>query len=224
MYIHFIRHGQTAYNKGSLHQSPDVPLSACGREQAERVALRLAHFEPKITKLITSDYARAQETAGIIADATGLLPEENLLFQEVRRPSSLHHKHYFGPTSLRASIPMLLNLHKKDWRHSDEENLFDIQDRIEQGVAYLKEIGKEHEHVAVVSHAFILNMFITYMCAAPPDRIVRVRDYVRTLVGTKKLHNASITTLIFNDDENPHTCDWMLTSFNDYDHLEGTCM
>lgn len=219
MYIHFIRHGETEYNRKHLHQTPDVPLSERGQKQIEETALKLAHFDPKITRLITSDMRRARQSAEIIATATGLSVEENALFREVARPSSLYNTHHFGLKSIAASIPMLTHLHNPKWHHSDEENLYDLQERVIEAVAYLKEVGKEHEHVAVVSHAFILNIFITYMCAAPNDRAVRVRDYLAALLGAKKLHNASITTLAFNDDGNDKTCDWLMTTYNDHSHL-----
>ncbi|NCN52191.1 histidine phosphatase family protein [Candidatus Parcubacteria bacterium] len=219
MYIHFIRHGETEYNRKHLHQGLDVPLSLKGRQQIQKTAEKLAGFQPPITKLITSDLARTVESAEIIGRALELTLEPNVLFREVQRPTFLYNKHHFGLGSIQASIPMLTHLHNPHWHYSDEENLSDLQDRVIEAVAYLKEVGKEHEHVAVVSHAFILNIFIKYMCSSPEHRVVRIPDYIATLLGAKKLHNASITTLMFNEDENPNTCDWILTAYNDHDHL-----
>jgi len=214
MTIYFIRHGETLYNRRHIHQGFDVPLSEKGRTQVELTAECLTKLP--ITKLFTSDLVRTKESADIIAERVQLDPEENMLFREVRRPSELFDTKYFGVTTFQVGIPMILHLHDPSWHYSDEENLYDLKDRVKEAVAYLTEVGKEHEHVAVVSHALIIQIFIKYMCMYED---VRIRDYLATLVNAKKLGNASITTIEFNDDNNPQTCDWICTDFNNKDHL-----
>src|SRR5690625_4543857 len=60
-----VRHGQTAWNaSGRVQGASDTPLDAVGREQARRVARRLAS-EP-IAAVYASDLSRAAETARII--------------------------------------------------------------------------------------------------------------------------------------------------------------
>ena len=65
-----IRHGETAWNVDTRIQGHlDIPLSANGRWQAERLAEALRD-EP-ITAIYASDLTRAWETAQYVAQATG---------------------------------------------------------------------------------------------------------------------------------------------------------
>jgi probable phosphoglycerate mutase len=214
MEILLIRHGETEDNKHDVHQTPFVPLSPEGREQARRAGERLKALG--ITKLVTSDLARAKETADIIAAACGIEPELHPIFREVTRPSALYGKSYYHPLSLLIGADMLLHLQNENWHYADEENLYDIRFRVAEAVDYLRELGEENDRVAVVTHAFILNMFIKYMCAY---KGVRIRDYLGTLFVAKRLKNASISTVCWNDDGNPNTCDWLCTDLNNTSHL-----
>ena len=65
-----IRHAETGWNKeGRFQGQTDVPLSNVGREQARALRMRLlAHpelFDPDHTLVVSSDLARAHQTAEI---------------------------------------------------------------------------------------------------------------------------------------------------------------
>ncbi len=64
--LHFVRHGETPFNAERRYQTPDVPLSDLGREQAAAVAETLA-ASTHSSLILASDYERTQETARIIA-------------------------------------------------------------------------------------------------------------------------------------------------------------
>ena len=68
--LHFVRHGETASNAERRFQHPETPLSEKGREQAAAVAETLASLKAEM--ILASDYARAAETASIIAARLGL--------------------------------------------------------------------------------------------------------------------------------------------------------
>ena len=70
MSIILIRHGETAGNANRILQRPDIPLSARGLAQAERVAKRLTG--DGLGAILSSDLTRAAMTAEHIARATGL--------------------------------------------------------------------------------------------------------------------------------------------------------
>jgi len=214
MKIYFVRHGETEYNRKSIHQSPDVPLSKKGVAQIEKTAKALKALGA--TKLITSDLLRAYQSAEIIGEELGLAPELHSAFREVRRPSELFGEKYFSFASAKVAFPILAHLHNRNWHYSDEENLYDLKDRVARAVAQLEAIGKEHEKVVVVSHAFILQIFLRYMCKYKDVRII---DYVKTLIAAKSLGNGSITTVAYNDDGNGNTCDWLCIRRNDRSHL-----
>jgi probable phosphoglycerate mutase len=69
MAIYVIRHGETELNATRVFQRPATPLSERGRRQAEQLAERLAPLG--ISRIVTSDLARAVETARAVAARTG---------------------------------------------------------------------------------------------------------------------------------------------------------
>ncbi len=79
--LYLARHGQTAYNaEGRFQGWNDVPLSAAGREQARALADEVAHVGP--ATLVTSQIARARETADIVGARVGLDPVVDARFAE----------------------------------------------------------------------------------------------------------------------------------------------
>ena len=79
--IVLVRHGQTAWNAvGRAQGHADISLDDTGRRQAESMAAVLAELEPVL--LISSDLARARETAAFLEKATGLTAEEDPRLRE----------------------------------------------------------------------------------------------------------------------------------------------
>lgn len=79
--IYLARHGQTAYNlEGRFQGWGDVPLDQTGREQARQLALAVAEVEP--LQLVSSNIARALETAMIVSELIGLEPQIDPRFAE----------------------------------------------------------------------------------------------------------------------------------------------
>jgi len=74
--LHLVRHGETEWNAERRFQTPEVPLSEVGRSQAAVVSQALAKLLGSRANgevaLLSSDYARTMETAGIISDRLGL--------------------------------------------------------------------------------------------------------------------------------------------------------
>lgn len=79
--IYLARHGQTAYNlEGRFQGWGDVPLDETGRAQARKLALAVAAVEP--VNLVSSNIARALETATIVSELVGLEPQIDPRFAE----------------------------------------------------------------------------------------------------------------------------------------------
>ena len=77
------RHGRTDWNDVNRFQGHiDVPLNDVGREQAASAAVRLASLRPDV--VVSSDLARAADTAQALADLLGL---------PVRRTPQLRETH-----------------------------------------------------------------------------------------------------------------------------------
>ncbi len=76
-----VRHGRTAWNaEGRAQGHADVSLDDMGRAQAEAMADMVADFEPVL--LVTSDLARARETAAFLEKTTGLTAREDRRLRE----------------------------------------------------------------------------------------------------------------------------------------------
>ena len=71
-----MRHGRTAWNaEGRAQGHADISLDDTGRRQAEAMAAVLAELRPAL--LVSSDLARARETAAFLEKATGLTAAED---------------------------------------------------------------------------------------------------------------------------------------------------
>ena len=90
--VYCVRHGQSEDNVAPVFQSPDSPLSAVGRKQAERIAERASKLAFEV--LLASPYRRAQETAAVIGNVTGKALELCELFTERVKPTSVNGKPY----------------------------------------------------------------------------------------------------------------------------------
>src|SRR5690606_22955251 len=98
-HIYLIRHGETRMNKGQRHQGPDEPLTEHGREQV-RSLIEFLKAE-KIDALISSNYARAIETADLVGRALDLPYSIEPSVREFGRPLTLYGRHHFSPASFR---------------------------------------------------------------------------------------------------------------------------
>jgi broad specificity phosphatase PhoE len=80
--ITLVRHGESTWNQSRLIQGHNnaAKLTQIGREQAREVAETLRSLE--FDQLITSDLARAYETASIIGDVLNLAPVADSLLRE----------------------------------------------------------------------------------------------------------------------------------------------
>lgn len=76
-----LRHGRTAWNAERRFQGQaDPPLDEVGRAQAYEVAALIAALQPDL--LVSSDSARAAQTAEIVADVTRLAVRLDARFRE----------------------------------------------------------------------------------------------------------------------------------------------
>lgn len=80
MSIFIVRHGETVQNAARVIQVPATPLSASGREQAERLARRMTGCG--LVRIVSSDLARAAETAQCVSARTGVAIEFDPAWRE----------------------------------------------------------------------------------------------------------------------------------------------
>ncbi|MCA9351711.1 class I tRNA ligase family protein [Patescibacteria group bacterium] len=110
--VYFVRHGESEDNVAQLFGRPDSPLTDLGREQARESGKKLKSEE--ITKIYTSPYPRAIETANIIAKEIGYQGEIAIL-------EDLHEidQGNLAGTPLLPKNERLPNVFKKGESHKD---------------------------------------------------------------------------------------------------------
>lgn len=145
-----IRHGITAWNAQRRFQGhTDTPLSEQGREQARRLAARLAG--ERIDAIVASDLSRALETARAIAAPHGI---------DVRTDARLRESNFGAWEGLTREEAVATGLHLRDSvRTRETERELEIPETLEQVRervgAFVRELLEQTPdgHVAVVAHA-----------------------------------------------------------------------
>ena len=150
-----IRHGETAWNVDTRIQGHlDIPLSANGRWQAERLAEALTD-EP-IQAIYASDLTRAWETAQYLAHATRLQVVADIGLRE-RGFGDFEGKTF-------AEIAVLLPEQSMRWRKRDPlfapaggESLTDLTSRV---LAAVNRLAAAHpgEQIALVAHGGVMDV------------------------------------------------------------------
>ncbi|MHC4789759.1 MAG: histidine phosphatase family protein [Planctomycetota bacterium] len=150
-----IRHAESTWNAvGRWQGQGDPPLSARGRGQARRLSRRLE--EAGIGAVVSSDLARAQQTAATLADALGLplsldprLRERDLGAWTGLGGAEIQTRWPRELARLRAGDPEL--------RPGGGETLGELQARVEQALAALAQQAPA-ERVAVVTHLGVIRL------------------------------------------------------------------
>ena len=75
-----VRHGETDFNAARIIQMPVAALSEQGRSQAALLADRLA--DAGITRIVSSDFPRAADTAAVVSSRTGVAVDHDVLLRE----------------------------------------------------------------------------------------------------------------------------------------------
>ena len=198
--ILLVRHGETDWNaSGRIQGHSDTPLNAAGRQQAQRVAQRLAR-EP-IRALYSSDLSRAFETATIIGVPLGLTVVASPRLRERQ------YGVWEGLTSaeIQARYPeqfAIWRARSTDFAPPQGETRSELLTR---ALAELETIARRHvsEVVVVVTHGGLCYVLINHILGSVDgDR----REFT--------FGNASIHTLEVSGNQ------WSVISVNETAHLE----
>ena len=202
-----IRHGETAWNVDTRIQGQlDIPLSANGRWQAERLASALKN--EAVDAIYASDLARAWETAQYIGRAQGV----DVMKEEGLRERSFGD--FEGKTF--AEIKILLPEQSMRWRTRDPEfvpaggeSLMGLRHRV---VTAAERLAARHpgELIALVGHGGVMD--VLYRAATRLD-IQAPRTWA--------LGNAAINRLLWTP-EGFTLVGWADTAHLDNDALDET--
>ena len=150
-----IRHGETAWNVDTRIQGHlDIPLSANGRWQAERLADALK--DAAISAIYASDLTRAWETAQYVGQAQGLQVTKEIGLRERDFGS------FTGKTF--AEIEVLLPDQSMRWRKRDPhfyptggESLVALRARVLEAA---ERVAAQHpgEQIALVGHGGVMDV------------------------------------------------------------------
>ncbi|TSC69328.1 MAG: putative phosphoglycerate mutase [Parcubacteria group bacterium Gr01-1014_56] len=207
--VYFVRHGITEGNEKDAYQLPTMPLSESGRAQANFLAKRFETIPLDI--IISSDMARAAETAKIVSDGTGHVLVLEPLFHEILRPSVVRGKIRTLPEVLEVMNIVHTYWSEKEKKHSDEENFFDLKERATKALEYIK--SRQEENILVVTHGHFLRMLLAVMLFEEllnPELFAAIEKFFYP-------SNAGITMCEY---DNPyHKNKWRLFTWSDYAHL-----
>jgi broad specificity phosphatase PhoE len=162
--IFLIRHGETAGNAARIVQRPDIPLSARGAAQAERLAQRLARAG--ITSILSSDLVRAAMTAEHLARVTRLrIAWEPLL-----------HERNFGDIRGTAYADLGFDPFDPGYAPPNGESWEVFHARVDRAWARVREAAAATDgHLAVVTHGLVCRSLAARHLTLPERLIVPER-------------------------------------------------
>lgn len=189
--IGMVRHGITEWNLSGIAQgSSDVPLNETGRSQAAALADRLS-LEERWDMIVSSDLARAKETAEIISEKLAL----PISFFDTRL-REMSGGEIEGTTEQQRLEKWGANWRKQDLGMESSDSVG------KRGMDAIDSLLEEFEgkRVLVVSHGALIGITLRRML---PERF-----------GKTDLQNTSITMLEHSGSE------WDCTLYNCVKHLE----
>lgn len=193
-----VRHGETLHNRRRIFQGQSgAGLTDVGRDEAARLAQRLAGTGTRWDALYTSDLERARETAEILGKATDLVPEPDAGLREVYLGAweGLHE------TEIKARFPE----EWEAWRRGEDiprgggERLAEVSARM---AAAIERVASLHPDgaVLVVSHGAAIKSFAAHVLSTTVLQLRPLRPIANTGVTLfERAANGALSLLVYND-------------------------
>jgi broad specificity phosphatase PhoE len=159
--LHFVRHGETPGNAERRFQTPDVPLSENGREQAAAVAATLLDTT-RPGAILSSDYTRTLETAAAIGARLALPVTEEPALRE-RNFGIARGRLYSEFADEEMSL-----WRAPHYRIEQGESWADVYDRMRRFLDSLRAAPPAPE-IILVSHGGSMSVALTYLQGKPVD-------------------------------------------------------
>jgi broad specificity phosphatase PhoE len=168
-----VRHGQTAWNEARRFQGhTDIPLDEIGRAQARAVAAYLSPFT--FARAVTSDLARARETAETIVQGRDLSLEIDSRWREMlfgtweglTWPAILERNPHLAGRS--STVPRF-------YTPQDGESFDALCVRVGAAVAELAERAAKGDRVLAVTHAGPLHALLRVLLGESEAAALGVR-------------------------------------------------
>lgn len=201
MRLYLIRHGQTAWNLDERAQGhTDIPLDEVGLAQAE--ALRARFSALRVPFVVSSDLARAAQTAKPLAEAIGAELRLEPALRE-RSFGDLEGESYASVAAWCRERAGSLGIHYLEVRPPGGESPMDQWNRLAPVQEMLE---RAVEDTAVVSHGGTTGLLLARLIRGNPETAHSFR-----------LDNGSVTELQRRPDGY-----WRILRINCVEHLENT--
>ena len=195
MYIYLIRHGETIWNMtGRTQGTRNIPLSDRGIQQADALADRLSG-EKNLSALFCSDLKRACQTAAVLGNKLGLVPEK----EETLREICFGDWEGFTIRQIEERYPGQLALRNTDFDFSPPggESIRSARERVHCFLAMLQ--GKhleEKSRAVIVAHAFSARLLLLELMDLPLEFLWNFRlDNAGISLLQRDSHRKRILTL-----------------------------
>jgi len=165
MSIVLIRHGETDLNATRVLQWPDTPLGERGRTQARALGVRFAAARP--AAIVSSDMARARQTAEAISVATGLPVAESPLLRERN----------FGVLRGRRFDDLGYDPIHDERAPPEGESMAEFRARVAQALEWVRAVRRQSAgDLLVVTHGLVIRVLLAEHAAfpagtTPPERL-----------------------------------------------------
>ena len=207
MHLLLLRHGQTDENaRGILQGQSQTELNDLGREQARLLARRLRTWVPPAEVLVTSDLARARQTADLVAAELGLVCQERQVWRE------RSFGPYEGRTIGEADIWRAASGH---WDLPGAEPTADFQSRIQTALGAVARDFAARHCVAVVTHGAVLRNILNLL----RDGRLPLDAGVAAPASVPIINCAVMHLEVLGGDET--VASWRVHCVNNVDHLQA---
>jgi len=208
--VYIVRHGQSDDNVAPVFQAYNSPLSASGKEQAERLASRIEQLD--FEALISSPQERAKQTAQAIALKTNKRVELSDLFIERFKPTSINSKPYDDTQALNTWRDWEKSLLNTGRKVEDGENYDDMIRRADGALDYLQR--RDEKSLVVVSHGHFIRTLVARVLLGSEINPMSLKRFYNLI----SIENTGITVLHFRVAYEESAC-WRLWSLNDHAHF-----
>lgn len=160
--VYIFRHGQTDWNIEKRVQGwSDIPLNDVGRKEAKSLAKKVGNADIEITKIFSSDFKRAFETAQILGSVTGAEIEVCPEFREAN----------LGITEGKPLVQVKEEYGEAFWENStiDNPGFWDFaypegESRMNLAQRFLKKMDRiDLNNFAISTHGGAIRIILTYL-------------------------------------------------------------
>ncbi len=203
--IYFVRHGATINNHTNLFQDENTELSELGLGQASYLAARFVSIE--IEAIISSSMKRAFQTAEAVSRVKNIPVQKSDLFVENLKPQIVRTKSKDDPEVKEIMKLVKKNFDNPEWKHSSEENFFDLLERSKKALEFIQNL--DEEKILIITHGQFLTFFVGFLLFGEEYSAAEFKRMEKTFIAK----NTGISIVEILEDKN------LLITWNDHAHL-----